>query len=179
LNDAALTELTAGQTVLWLVPPEKVRNDPAKPVELGFSSIFWNTAWTQRQPPTTLGILCDAHSPLFETFPTEDFNNWQWWYLIHHAQPMLLDGLPAKLIPDVQVIDDWTTNRKLGLAFEARAGNGKIFVCSVDLEHGLENDPVRRQFRASLMNYLASPQFKPRYPVDIDTLKSLATTAIK
>ena len=32
------------------------RGRPGK-VELGFSSIFWNTAWTRRQAPHTLGIL--------------------------------------------------------------------------------------------------------------------------
>ena len=179
LNDAAMAVLAAGETVLWLVPPEQVRNDPAKPVELGFSSIFWNTAWTQRQPPTTLGILCDARSLLFAEFPTEDFSNWQWWYLIHHAQPMILDTLPAKLRPDVQVIDDWATNRKLGLAFGVKVGRGKLFVCSVDLEHDLENDPVRRQFRASLLDYLASPQFRPKESVSVATLQTLTMTTIK
>jgi hypothetical protein len=177
LNAAALAVLDSGGTVLWLLPPENVRNDPARPVKLGFSSIFWNTAWTNRSVPTTLGILCDSRQPLFAEFPTDDFSNWQWWYLAHHAQPMLLDDLPAGLVPSVQVIDDWTTNRKLALAFEAKAGNGKIFVCSVDLDHGLQNDPVRRQFRASLLDYLASPDFQPKWPVSIATLEHLAVAA--
>jgi hypothetical protein len=175
LNAAALAVLDSGGTVLWLIPPKNVRNDSARPVKFGFSSIFWNTAWTKRQAPTTLGILCDAKHPLFAEFPTENFSNWQWWYLIHHAQPMLLDNLPADLRPTVQVIDDWTTNRKLGLAFEAKVGKGKLLVCSVDLENGLEQDPVRRQFRTSLLNYLASPRFQPETSVSLDTLRQLAT----
>ena len=177
LNAAALAVLKSGGTVLWLVPPENVRNDPTRPVKLGFSSIFWNTAWTKRQPPTTLGILCDSRQPLFAEFPTDDFSNWQWWYLIHHAQAMILDELPAGLIPSVQVIDDWTTNHKLALAFEAKVGPGKIFICSVDLENNLDHDPVRRQFRTSLLDYLASPQFRPKWPVTIATLQKLATPA--
>jgi len=172
LNAAALAVLDSGGTVLWLLPPEQVRNDSARPVKFGFSSIFWNTAWTQRQAPTTLGILCDARSTLFAEFPTENFSNWQWWYLVQHAQPMILDALPADLRPAVQVIDDWTTNHKLALAFEAKAGNGKIFVCSVDLETPL--DPVRQQFRTSLLDYLASPDFQPKQTVTAATLKRLA-----
>jgi hypothetical protein len=148
-------------------------------VKFGFSGIFWNTAWTKRQAPTTLGILCDAHQPLFAEFPTEDFSGWQWWYLAHHAQPMILDDLPAGLLPGVQVIDDWTTNHKLGLAFEAQARNGKLFVCSVDLENDLEHDPVRRQFRTSLLDYLASPRFQPKCPVDAATLQRLETLPAK
>jgi hypothetical protein len=179
LNAAAIAVLNSGGTVLWLLPPENVRNDPARPVKLGFSSIFWNTAWTGRQAPTTLGILCDPRQPLFAEFPTDDFSNWQWWYMVHHAQAMILDDLPAGLVPSIQVIDDWTTNRRLGLAFEAKAGKGKIFVCSVDLEHDLENDPVRRQFRTSLLDYLGSPDFHPKWTVPIASLEHLATTAAK
>ncbi len=174
LDAAAQAALDAGGTVLWLLPPENVRNDTNKPVKLGFSSIFWNTVWTQRQAPTTLGILCDARSPLFAEFPTDNFSNWQWWYLVSHAQPMILDGLPANLRPKVQVIDDWTTNHKLALAFEAKVGNGKIFVCSADLETGLDNDPVRRQFRTSLLDYLASGEFKPKTAVAFSALAHLA-----
>ncbi len=173
LNAAALAVLDSGGTVLWLLPPENVRNDPVRPVKLGFSSLFWSTAWTGRQAPTTLGILCDSRQPLFAEFPTDDFSNWQWWYLVHHAEAMLLDDFPAGLQPGVQVIDDWTTNRKLALAFEAKVGNGKLFVCSVDLVHSLETDPVRRQFRTSLLDYLVSPGFHPQCQVPIATLERL------
>ena len=179
LNAAALAVLDSGGTVLWLLPPENVRNDSARPVKFGFSSIFWNTAWTKRQAPTTLGILCDSRKPLFAEFPTDDFSNWQWWYLVHRAQPMILDDLPAGLLPSVQVIDDWTTNHKLALAFEAHVGHGKIFVCSMDLENNLNNDPVRQQFRTSLLNYLASPHFQPKWSVDAATLQHLATPTLK
>ena len=165
--------------MLWLLPPDRVRNDAARPVKFGFSCIFWNTAWTQRQAPTTLGILCDNRQPLFAEFPTENFSNWQWWYLVHRAQPMILDDLPAGLSPSVQVIDDWTTNHKLALAFEAKVGNGRIFVCSMDLENNLAHDPVRRQFRTSLLDYLASPQFQPKWTVAATTLQHLATAAPK
>jgi hypothetical protein len=175
LNAAALAMLDAGGTVLWLVPPDKVRNDSERPVKFGFSSIFWNTAWTHRQAPTTLGILCDPNSSLFAKFPTEEHSNWQWWYVVHHAQPMILDGLPAGLTPSIQVIDDWATNRKLALAFEARVGNGKLFVCSVDLDNEMSSDPVRRQFRASLMDYLAGGNFKPTVNVPLAKLLSLVS----
>ncbi len=179
LNAAALAVLDSGGTVLWLLPPENVRNDTNRPVKLGFSSIFWNTAWTKRQAPTTLGILCDARSPLFSEFPTENFSDWQWWYLVHRAQPMILDNLPTGMLPKVQVIDDWTTNHKLGLAFEAQVGNGKLFVCSVDLENDLGHDPVRQQFRTSLMDYLASPNFRPKWAVDASVLQNLAVPVAK
>ncbi len=178
LDASAAAALAAGGRVLWLVPPARAAPDPRRgPVALGFSSIFWNTAWTGRQAPHTLGILCDPRHPLLAGFPTDAHSNWQWWYLVTRAGAMILDELPRGLRPVVQVIDDWFTNRRLGLVFEARVGPGRLLVCSVDLESDLAADPVRRQFRRSLLDYLAGPQFRPRTPVTLDQLRRLVTPA--
>jgi hypothetical protein len=174
LDATAVAALEAGGKVLWLVPPARVAPDPRRgPVALGFSSIFWNTAWTGRQAPHTLGILCDPKHPLLAGFPTDAHSNWQWWYLVTRAGAMILDELPRALRPTVQVIDDWFTNRRLGLVFEARVGRGRLLVCSVDLENDLAADPVRRQFRRSLLEYLAGPRFRPRTPVTLEQLRHL------
>ncbi|MFM2242967.1 MAG: Beta-galactosidase, partial [Verrucomicrobiota bacterium] len=55
----AMAALEKGATVLWNPPASEIADDPSRPLVAGFSSIFWNTAWTQWQPPHTLGILCD------------------------------------------------------------------------------------------------------------------------
>jgi hypothetical protein len=173
LNSETLAKLEAGGKVLLLVPPARVKNLETNQVALGFSSIFWNTAWTHRQAPTTLGILCDPKHPMFAEFPTDFHSNWQWWYLIRRAAPLILDGLPAKLRPTVQVIDDWVTNHRLALLFEASVARGKLMVCSVDLKNELEADPVRRQFRHSLLRYMEGKQFKPQVKLTPDQIRGL------
>jgi hypothetical protein len=176
LTDAAVSVLNEGGNVLLLIPPERVKGDPETGrIALGFSSIFWNTAWTKGQPPHTLGILCDPRHPLFALFPTESHSNWQWWYLIHKAAAMELSGLPQALNPVIQVIDDWFTARPLGLLFEATLGRGKLVVCSVDLESGLESDPVRTQFRRSLLAYMAGEEFAPTTTVSVEQVRALST----
>ena len=165
LTDTAMNRLRSGGKVLLLIPPNHVKNTAKDPIQLGFSSIFWNTAYTHRQAPTTLGILCNPKNAAFAEFPTDSFSNWQWWYLIRRAHAMILDGLPVKLRPIVEVIDDWVTARRLGLVFEAKVGQGKLVVCSIDLLHDLEDDPVRRQFRHSLLNYMAGEKFNPKIAV--------------
>lgn len=162
LDDFALDRLDQGGSVLWLLDPSKVNADRHGKVALGFSTIFWNTAWTARQAPHTMGILCDPKHPLFREFPTESHSNWQWWYLIRRSGAMILDGLPQQLRPTVQVVDDWFTARKLGLVFEARVGKGKLAVCSIDLEPSPGQDLVTRQFRRSLFRYVASKDFNPK-----------------
>jgi hypothetical protein len=161
LDEATLGRLEEGGRVLLQVPPDGVRGDEHGPVALGFSSIFWNTAWTGRQAPHTLGILCDPEHPAFGSFPTDSHSDWQWWFLISQAGAMILDGLPTELRPTVQVIDDWFTNRRLGLVFEARVGEGRLLVTSIDLTTGLEENPVARQMRRSLLDYVAGDEFDP------------------
>jgi hypothetical protein len=173
LDDAALQRLSSGGRVLLTIPPDRVRNDEARPVKLGFSSIFWNTAWTGRQAPTTLGVLVDPAHPAFRAFPTEFCSNWQWWYLVTRAGAMIVDALPADLRPIVQVIDDWFTARKLALAFEARVNGGRLLVTSIDLERGIDQNIVARQFRASLLEYARSERFAPTVTLTPEQVRSL------
>jgi GH18 family chitinase len=173
LDAAAETLLRSGGRVVLLVPPDRVRGDAQGRVELGFSSIFWNTAWTRRQAPHTLGVLLDPKHPALASFPTEGHSNWQWWYLVSRAGAMILDGLPRELRPTVQVIDDWFTNRRLGLVFEARVGKGRLLVTSIDLDRGLETNPVARQMRHSLLRYAGSDRFAPAVDVPADAVRAL------
>ncbi|HXY40675.1 MAG TPA: glycoside hydrolase [Vicinamibacteria bacterium] len=173
LDDAVERQLQGGARVVLAIAPDRLRGDEAGKVELGFSSIFWNTAWTGRQAPHTLGILCDPGHPALAGFPTESHSNWQWWYVVSRAGAMILDGLPAGLRPTVQVIDDWFTNRRLGLVFEARVGRGRLLVTSVDLERGLDRDPVARQLRRALLRYAAGERFAPLAEVRADEVRRL------
>ena len=86
---------------------------------------------------------------------------------------MSLDGLPKDVRPMVQVIDDWNTCRRLGLVFEVAVSNGKLLVCSMDIANDLEQRPAARQFRTSLLNYMASPAFAPERRVPPETLMTV------
>lgn len=157
---AAQAALSTGGKVILTIPGGQVRNYDRAPVKLGFSSIFWNTAWTGRQAPTTLGIWCDPRHPALAEFPTEFCSNWQWWYLLHRAGALRLDVLPPGTQSVVRVIDDWVTARSLALVVEGRVGPGKLIVCGFDLTRQAD-DPVSRQMRRSLVDYAASKQFAP------------------
>jgi hypothetical protein len=43
----------------------------------------------------------------------------------------------------------------------------------VDLEHGLESDPVRTQFRASLLKYMGSDHFAPKASLTASQIRGL------
>jgi len=107
---------------------------------------------------------------MFTHFPTDFHSNWQWWYLITRAAPMILDELPTGFRPTVQVIDDWFTARKLGLVFEANIDKAKVVVCSIDLN---DNNPVARQFHHSLLRYMASEKFAPQQTLELSAVQKL------
>ena len=157
LDTTVFTHLSQGGNVLLLPRPATIAGD----VKLGFTPIFWNTAWTGGQPPHTLGILCDPNHPALRLFPTDFHSNWQWWDLIHSGAATDLSPLPGRLRPVIQVIDDWVTNRKLGLLFEARVANGRLLFSSMDLETNLPGRPVARQMLHSLLRYMESRDFSP------------------
>ncbi|HQG49158.1 MAG TPA: discoidin domain-containing protein, partial [Sedimentisphaerales bacterium] len=172
LGDEAIAHLAKGGKVLLLPSAVTIRNDEKHPIQMGFSSIFWNTVWTNWQAPHTLGILCDPKHPALRQFPTEFHTNWQWWELIHGAAPFILTE-HRDLKPVVQVIDDWVTARKLALIFEVRVGHGKLLACSSDLTNDLDKRPVARQMRRSLLAYMDTDQFSPRFNMTVEQLRGL------
>ena len=172
-DSGGLAILDQGGIVLYLPPVEQVKVSSV----IGFSSIFWNTAWTKNQEPHTLGILCDPQHPLFAHFPTESHSNWQWWELIHGSAAMQMDSLPAALRPLVQPIDTWFENRRLGLLFEAKIGNGRLMVSSMDLASDLDQRLVARQMHQSLVAYMESEDFAPGVAVTVEEIKELLIAA--
>ncbi|WP_159618557.1 sugar-binding domain-containing protein [Ruania rhizosphaerae] len=164
----AIDRATAGEDVLLELTPESIGND----IALGFTPVFWNTAWTKGQAPHTLGITHDPQHPVFDGFPTEGHTSWQWWEPLHGARAMLLDGLPDSLRPLVQPIDTWFEARRLGCLVEARLGEGRIVVSSLNLDPGADR-LAARQLRASLLAYIGGPAFAPTETIDAGQLRSL------
>jgi hypothetical protein len=169
LDEQVSNALKGGKKVLLMPPLNSIDSD----IPAGFSTIFWNTQWTRRQPPHTLGILCDPKHPALAKFPTEYHSNWQWWDLVTKSKFMILDEFGPEFRPIVQVIDDWNTNRKLGLTFEAKVGEGKLLVCSIDLRSNLNQRPVARQMLHSLLRYMDSNAFAPEHSIETELLQSL------
>jgi len=173
LDQRAIEVLKDGGKVLWSLPQNSLSTAFGGDIALGFSSIFWNTAWTNGQAPHTLGILCNPDHAALAGFPTEYHSNWQWWDAMHHGQAIILNGFENKIEPIVRVIDDWFENRSLGLIFEAQVGKGKIIVSGADILTDNENRLEAKQLLYSLKNYMTSSQFGPKTEISISELESL------
>ncbi len=78
-----------------------------------------------------------------------------------HADVVNLSELTDEIQPIVRVIDDWVTNRSLGLLFEVKVGSGKLLISGIDLKNQLTQRPEARQLLKSLLGYMESDAFHP------------------
>lgn len=173
LDPRTLRHLESGGSAILQIGRTELDSLAGSSIELGFSSIFWNTSWTKGQSPHTLGILCNPAHPALGDFPTDYHSDWQWWEPLHGSAAIVLDGLDPDIKPIVRIIDDWFENRRTALLFEVRVGGGKLIVSGVDLETDLEHRPVVRQLRYSLEQYMRSPGFTPQVEEGIAALVTL------
>jgi hypothetical protein len=162
----AVKELEKGGTVLLTLKKGSVKQQMGGNVAVGFSSIFWNTAWTNGQAPHTLGILCDPSHPALSFFPTQYHSNWQWWDAMTHSNAIRLDSISRDIKPIVRIIDDWVTARPLGLIFECSVDKGKLLVSGIDLLSNKEVRPEARQMLFSLKSYMSGEKFQPKAAID-------------
>ncbi|MEN8117409.1 MAG: sugar-binding domain-containing protein [Bacteroidota bacterium] len=173
LTPSTIKYLNDGGKILLSLGKRKVAPEMGGDIGVGFSSIFWNTAWTNGQKPHTLGILCNPEHPALEQFPTEYHSNWQWWDAMNHSDAIKLNGFPVELKPIIRIIDDWVTNRRLALLFEAKVGEGKILVSGVDLVNDLPSRLEAQQLKTSLLNYMDSQEFNPGVELTVKDIQKI------
>ena len=170
LDAKALKVLEAGGDVL-LTAAGKVRygND----VKHTYLPVFWNTSWFKMRPPHTTGAYIQNTHPVFRYFPTDDWQNLNWWELTNRTQVINMAEFPADYQPIVQPIDTWHVSRKLGMLLEARVLNGRLLMTTMDITRNLDRRPVARQLRYSILRYMASADFRPAISVGTEVIQHL------
>ena len=170
LDAKALKVLADGGDVL-LTATGKIRygND----VKHTYLPVFWNTSWFKMRPPHTTGAYIQSNHPVFRYFPTDDWQNLNWWELTNRAQVINMAEFPADYQPIVQPIDTWHVSRKLGMLLEARVLNGRLLMTTMDITRDLDHRPVARQLRYSILRYMASADFCPTIRVTPEVIQHL------
>ena len=138
-----------------------------------FLPVFWNTSWFKMRPPHTTGAYIQKDHPVFRDFPTDEWQNLNWWELTNRTQVMNLSEFPSHYQPIVQPIDTWHVSRKLGMLIEARVLNGRLLMTTMDIKHHLDSRPVARQLRYSILRYMQSPDFLPAVTLGVDVIRHL------
>jgi hypothetical protein len=169
----ALRQLQQGKTVLLTAAGKVTLGSDVKQTYL---PVFWNTSWFKMRPPHTTGAYIDKQHPLFKyDFPTDDWSNLNWWELLNRAQVMNLRELPADYQSPIQPIDTWHVSRKLGMLVEARVGQGRLLMTTMDITGNLERRPVARQMRQAILRYMQSADFQPSLTLSPDVVEGFFT----
>ena len=170
LDERALTTLRSGGKVL-ICAGGKIRygND----VRHSFLPVFWNTSWFKMRPPHTTGSYIQNTHPVFADFPTDDWQNLNWWELVNGTQVMNLAEFPADYQPVVQPIDTWHVSRKLGMMVEANMLGGRLLMTTIDISTDLAHRPVARQLRYSVLRYMQSERFRPTITIPREVITHL------
>jgi len=138
-----------------------------------FTTIFWNSIHKWPQKSHSMGILCNPKHPVFNTFPTEFYSNWQWWDIAMNAYAMPLNNLPKEINPLIQVIDSYIVNEKLAYLWECKVGNGKLMVSTINLTNNIESRLASKQLKNSLLEYMNSTKFNPEVRVEFEQIEKL------
>lgn len=141
-----------------------------KGIDGRFVPVFWSPVHFPNQP-ATMGLLVDEKHPALSNFPTSTYTDWQWWDLCIHSKSVITDSL--NVTPIVRVIDNFVTNHHLATVFEAKVGKGKLIFSSMDLTSKLDERPVARQLRYSLLQYMSGNSFRPTKIISIEDLKNM------
>ena len=189
MTDEIGKKLQNGARVLWMPTasqqPSSTTQHPAATSQQPklntlpplFQTDYWNYRMfkticenNKKDPsPGTMGIVCYPQHPIFHAFPTDMHTNWQWFAVVKHSRPLVLDAFPKDVLPVVQVIDNIERNHRLGLIMEFAVGKGRLLLCMSDLEKAAEQ-PEGRQFYVSLLQYMRSNAFLPKHQMTLETL---------
>jgi hypothetical protein len=163
--ETANTALKQGKTVL-LNPDYK----SLQGIEGRFVPVFWSPVHFPNQP-ATMGLMIDDKHEAFKSFPTSTHTDWQWWDLCINSKSIVTDSL--SVTPIVRVIDNFVTNHNLANVFEAKVGSGKLLFSAIDITTKLNERPVARQLRYSLLDYMKSDAFNPSEILEMEVLEKI------
>lgn len=155
--EEAKASLAQGGKVLLLAKPDK----PAPELALSRTPIFWNRLMNPNRT-WMLGLLVNNRHAALNAFPSDIHCDTQWADMLTGTTAMSVDSLPLALRPIVQPIDDWNRNVRMAMLFECAVGAGRLMVVSFDLsDEALAKHPAAPSLKHSILDYMASPKFKP------------------
>lgn len=170
LNSNVIRDLNEGKNVLLLCKDYQVRSHfPGK-----FFPVFWSPVHFISKDPC--GIICSENHGVFTKFPTDKYVNYQWKDLLENSFSICLDEVKEDLELLVQVIPNFFNNHKLTSLFESKVLNGKLMICSINIQSNLENRPAAACLRRSILEYMGGQYFNPPQGINLDTLYKIFST---
>lgn len=160
--------LEGGRVLLLPTPDERVL---PQSTAVRFTTDYWSRMFHRSDRDAhTMGMYIQKNHPVFGSFVTEEYNDYQWFNLMKGSRAIIMDGLSKDIRPLAWNIDHMEWGRKLGSLFEVRIGKGKLMVCAFNLKKQRLIYPEAAQLYKSIVQYMASEDFEPEVPADISDI---------
>ena len=158
----ALGALAAGKRVLYVGKASQTGRGR-------FDPVYWSSIhFPSKDPTVALGTWFDEDHPAFAGFPTEEWMDAQWRSLAEGAKVHVLKGFPEGFEAIAMPVSDIHFSEFLATMFEAKVGEGRLFVCGYDLE---KKTPEAVALRRSVLGYVSGDAFRPRTSVPAGTIE--------
>lgn len=164
--EEALDNLNRGKCVILYPNSLNEKNS----IEGTYCTDFWcypmfrsiSESMGKAVPVGTHGLYIKKNHRILKHFPTEAYTTPQWYELIADSRACILEN--SQLEPIVWTIDNFERNHKLGNLFEVRVGEGRLLVCTFNLEKKKKHPNVK-WFEYCLTEYAGSEDFEPEFAV--------------
>lgn len=117
-----------------------------------------------------MGQLIDEKHPIFRSFPTEYYSNWQWWPMASTRAVIL----PKQIECIITEMDSYAYLRPMAQLFECKVGLGKVLFSSMGLQD-LQKYPEAKALLNSIYQYMESENFMPKQELKIEELQSIVS----
>lgn len=152
-DEKAIKILEAGGKVF--LAPHSTEEALPHSAKAQFSTDFWSVGTFPNQEGTMGQLILKDH-PLFKTFPTEEFTNYQWWPMASQRAFIL----PRYMDTLVTEMDSYATLRPMSQLLEVKCNGGKLMASSMGL-WDLQEYPEARALLHSIYSYMDSDEFNP------------------
>ena len=164
LDEKAIRILQEGGKVFFCPRAEK----KSLPNSIGtqFSTDFWSVGTFAAQEGG-MGQLIDDSHPLFDSFPTKMYPEWQWWPMAG-TRAFVLPGKKKTIVTEM---DSYAFLRPMAKLLECRFGPGKLMLSSMGLQD-LQEYPEARALLDAIYRYMDSDAFAPEEELTPEELAS-------
>ena len=169
--DEKAVQILKNGGVVYLAPDSTAETLPHS-IQAQFSPDFWSVCTFPHQAGS-MGQLIDMNHPIFRNFPTETYNNWQWWPMASQRAMILAERIDCIIAE----MDSYAFLRPMAKLFECRCENGRLLVSSLGL-HRLTQYPEAQALQQAIYDYLSSELFQPAQRLSISWIHSLFDKAI-
>lgn len=132
-----------------------------KPIDGSFEPVFWSPAYFPSHK--TCGMMIDNAHPVFNSFPTEHYTDFQWRTPITASKGADMSEFPKEFRPIIEPVPNFFDNTPRSPLFEAKIGKADILFCGFDFD---KQDCASKQLKTSIFEYASSDSFKPAQMLD-------------